>query len=410
MGHANPPNGQLYQGDFKDVRGISTVMNFPSADLLKSAIIKAMQEQGYRVENGAIQMPQDPSKYDYRALNELAVRKKLERSGPGIRPYEERLIQFIADGSEVAPEAIRPKLVVVGPESEQELLFRYACLHWSIPVSAGYGRRLRFLVIDESNDKLIGLFGLGDPVYAIQARDRWIGWDKENKARNLYHVMDAYVLGAVPPYSMLLGGKLVAMLVCSNEVRAAFQKKYGGKPSRIRQETRPPHLVLVTTTSALGRSSIYNRIRINGQQYWTSLGFTQGSGEFHFSNGVYADMRTYVEKHCTPTAKQAAWGSGYRNKREVVRKCLSQIGLSANLIYHGIRREIFAAPLGHDVLHFLRGEVEEPGFHDWPVSELSKVFKERWLFGRAERKPAYRDYRSEQYRLWPRKDGVRHDR
>lgn len=49
-------------------------MNFPSADLLKSAIIKAMQEQGYRVENGAIQMPQDPSKYDYRALNELAVR------------------------------------------------------------------------------------------------------------------------------------------------------------------------------------------------------------------------------------------------------------------------------------------------------------------------------------------------
>lgn len=384
-------------------------MNIPPAELLKSAIIEAMRRQGYRVENGSIQMPRNPSKDDYRALNELAVRKKLERSGPGVRPYEDRLIRYIADGSEVSPEAVRPRLVVVEPESEHELLFRYVCLHWTVPVSAGYGRRLRFLVIDESNDKLIGLFGLGDPVYAMQARDRWIGWDRENKARRLYHLMDAYVLGAAPPYSFLLGGKLTAMLVCSNEVREAFRKKYSGKQSLIRKETRPPYLALVTTTSALGRSSIYNRIRINGRQYWTSLGFTQGSGEFHFSNGVYGDMRTYVEKHCTPTAKQTAWGTGFRNKREVIRKCLSRLGLSADLIYHGIRREIFAAPLGHDALRFLKGEVEEPGFHDWPVSELSETFKERWLLGRAERMPAYREYRREQYRLWPRKGGCRHD-
>lgn len=384
-------------------------MNPPSAELLKSAIIEAMRRQGYRVENGSIQMPRDPSKDDYRTLNELAVRKRLERSGPGVRPYEGRLIQFIADGSEVTPEAIRPKLVVVEPESEHELLFRYACLHWSIPVSAGYGRRLRFLVIDESNDKLIGLFGLGDPVYAMQARDRWIGWDKENKARNLYHLMDAYVLGAVPPYSFLLGGKLTAMLVCSNEVRAAFRKKYSGKQSLIRKETRPPYLVLVTTTSALGRSSIYNRIRINGRHYWTSLGFTQGSGEFHFSNGVYGDMRAYVEKHCTPTAKQAAWGTGFRNKREVIRKCLSTIGLPADLIYHGIRREIFAAPLGSHALPFLNGQVQDPCFHDWPASELAEAFKERWLVARATRKPEYREYRREQYRLWPQKGGCHRD-
>jgi len=54
---------------------------------------------------------------------------------------------------------------------------------------------------------LIGLFGLGDPVYAIKARDEWIGWDSNAKAARLYHVMDAYVLGAVPPYSRLLGGE-----------------------------------------------------------------------------------------------------------------------------------------------------------------------------------------------------------
>jgi len=334
----------------------------------------------------------------------MAVRKKIEKSGPGVRRYEDKfLVKYIANGWEVEPKEITPKLVLVQPDSEHELLFRYACLHWSIPVSAGYGRRLRFLVVDESNGKLIGLFGLGDPVFAMGARDRWIGWDKEAKADRLYHVMDAYALGAVPPYSFLLGGKLVAMLVCSNEVRKAFRRKYQGHKTLIREQTRPPYLVLVTTTSALGRSSIYNRLRVNGQRYWVSLGFTQGSGEFHFANGVYDLMRYYVEAYCEPTAKHQAWGDGFRNRREVVRKCLSSLGLSADLIYHGIRRELFAAPLGRETLRFLRGEVQRPCFYDWPLSRLFEIFADRWLLGRAERMPQYREYSREQYRLWPRR-------
>jgi hypothetical protein len=375
-------------------------MTAPSAKYLREAIIRSLRKQGYSVKRGLIQIPGNASKDDYRSLNKLAVKKKLEKSGPRVQRYENKLLEYIANGWEVIPESVCPKIVLVQSGSEHELLFRYACLHWSIPVSAGYGRRLRFLVFDESNDKLIGLFGLGDPVYAMQARDKWVGWDRETKAERLYHMMDAYVLGAVPPYSFLLGGKLVAMLACSNEVRNAFQKKYKGHKSLIRKKKRPPYLALVTTTSALGRSSVYNRIRVNGREYWTSVGFTQGSGEFHFSNGVYDEMRAYVERYCEPTAKQDAWGEGFRNKREVVRKCLSKIGLSGDLIYHGIRREIFAAPLGREALRFLRGEVSRPCFYDWSVVEISRNFIERWLLSRAERMPEYRGYDREQYRLW----------
>jgi hypothetical protein len=291
----------------------------------------------------------------------------------------------------------------VKPDTEHERLFRYACLHWSIPVSAGYGRRLRFLVFDENNGKLIGLFGLGDPVYSMQARDVWVGWNKENKAQHLYHMMDAYVLGAVPPYSMLLCGKLIAMLVCSNEVREEFLNKYDGQKSLIRQKTRLPYLALVTTTSAFGKSSIYNRIRINGLQYWTSLGFTQGTGDFHFSNGIYDDIKAFVEKNCVPTDKHIAWGSGFRNRREIIRKCLMKIGLSYKLRNHGIQREIFAAPLGSNAIQFLKGEESDPSLFDWPASELSDAFKEKWLLNRAERKPEFSEYTREQYRLWPLK-------
>jgi len=50
---------------------------------------------------------------------------------------------------------------------------------------------------------------------------------------------------------------------------------------------------------------------IGGFDYWHSVGFTKGFGEFHFSNGVYGAIREFAENHCEPTAKQAAWGSGF---------------------------------------------------------------------------------------------------
>lgn len=69
-------------------------------------------------------------------MHELACAKRLETAGPQLRRYEDRLIRFIADGHEVIPEAISPRLVLVRRHSEHELLFRYASLHWKIPVSA----------------------------------------------------------------------------------------------------------------------------------------------------------------------------------------------------------------------------------------------------------------------------------
>lgn len=212
--------------------------------------------------------------------------------------------------------------------------------------------------------------------------------------------MDAYVLGAVPPYSYLLCGKLIAMLTLSNEVRNAFRKKYSNRPSLIKNVNHPAFLAVLTTTSALGRSSIYNRIRINGFSYWTSLGFTQGSGEFHFSNGVYEKVFEFVRSNCQPTAKHTAWGSGFRNKREVVKKCLARIGLPTELIYHGIKREIFAAPIGKNALRFLRGEVSRPSFYDWKEDYLANEFMNRWLLPRAMRDSSYLEFSREQYRLW----------
>ncbi len=150
---------------------------------LRDGIIRSLRAQGFRVRNGTLLPPKELSKQRIRGLHETAVEHRIERARGGLFRVEKDLLRHIASGHEVDPSRMAPRLVEVLPESEEELLFRYASLHWSIPVSSGYGRRLRFLVVDDSNGKLVGLIGLGDPVYSLGPRDEWVGWTPSDALR-----------------------------------------------------------------------------------------------------------------------------------------------------------------------------------------------------------------------------------
>ena len=367
---------------------------------LRSRIIRSLRQQGFRIRAGLIAPPDGRDKSRLRALHQEAVKHNVARSRSGLERHEDRLLSYVAAGKDVVPERIQPRLVLVQRRSEDELLFRYARMHWSIPVSAGYGRRLRFVIYDESNGKLIGIFGLGDPVFGLRPRDRWIGWSYEARKKRLQCVMDLFVLGAVPPYSHLLCGKLVALLATSREVREAFLRKYGGRQAAISRRSLDGRLALLTTTSALGRSSLYNRLRYGEHRVFQSVGFTRGSGDFHFSNGFYGDLRKFALEHCDATAKHPLWGEGFRNRRELVRKALPLLGLSSELSYHGIKREIFVAPLAGNTQEFLRGDHQRLQHHGRTADELFEWFRDRWLLPRAARDERYRAFDPEGYRLW----------
>jgi hypothetical protein len=363
-------------------------------------IEESLRRQGFRIRGGQIVFSKKVTKDQLRRLHRVSVQHRVEEAQPRLGRYEDRLLGRIASGSEVEPAKVAPRLVEVRPDSEDELLFRYASLHWSIPTSSGYGRRLRFLVEDAHNGKLIGLFGLCDPVFSVAARDAWIGWNLNARKARLRNVLEAFILGAVPPYSMLLGGKLVAMLCGSDEVRRAFQRKYGEGESLIRGATADGRLAMITTTSALGRSSIYNRLRYHDRLLMHSVGYTSGWGEFQFSNGAYSELRDYAEKYCDKTAKHESWGTGFRNRREVVRRVLAHLGLSGNLMNHGIRRELFVMPLAKNTREFLRGEHQRLLWFHQPADDLAAFFRDRWLIPRAKRDSSFRRFKAERYRLW----------
>lgn len=372
----------------------------PTVRLLRRQVLDALRAQGFVLEQGRIAAPDLVDKQALRDLHASAVSHRVGRAEAGLRKHERWLVTRLAENAQVDVEAFAPRLVRVERGSEEELLFRWAALHWSIPVSSGYGRRLRFIVVDGSNSKLVGLIGLGDPVFALGARDRWVGWGIEERRRRLHHVADAFVLGAVPPYSSLLAGKLVATLAASDEVRAAWHAKYAGRTSLIANESRDGRLAMITTTSALGRSSIYNRLRFGpGESIFRSVGETRGSGEFHFSDGLHQTITDFALEYCVPTAKDARWGNGFRNRREVVKKVLPMLGFSDQLLYHGVRREMFVCPLARNTREFLRAEDEHLDSLRQPAEQLSDWFRWRWMRPRSQR-VASPDWSPGSWRLW----------
>lgn len=366
--------------------------------VLREKLLHTLRTQGLYFDGDRLYF-HGSDKETLRALHATARAYNVERAKSSLAAREDQLLRWIANGHELDPASIRPTLVEVVPGSLHELLFRYARIHWSIPVSAGYGRRLRFVVWDTAHDKLMGILGLCDPVFALAPRDRWVGWSKEQRRLRLANVMDAFVLGAVPPYTDLLGGKLVALATVSNEVRAAFQRRYAGRLTRIRQKVTGP-LALITTTSALGRSSIYNRVRYKERLVMYSVGFTSGSGEFPYLNGLYEELAAAVAQTYAPTAKRPEWGTGFRNRREVMLKALKLLGLPQTLIYHGVAREIFVAPLAENTKAFLRGETDVLEPLNLPFADLADWWKERWALPRAARDTRYQRFRRDTWRLW----------
>ena len=367
---------------------------------LRERILESLSEQGLAKACLSSDGTTPGSKAFLRGLHESAVAHAVARSRAGLERFESTLLQRIASGAEVEPARIRPRLVEVMPDTEDELLFRYARLHWSIPVSAGYGRRLRFLLVDEWNSKLIGIIGLGDPVYALSARDTWIGWSAEAKRKHIGSVMDAFVLGAIPPYNMILGGKLTALALRSTEVSRAFREKYGERDSIIGGTRPSAGLALVTTTSALGRSSLYNRLRFDSETVFQPVGYTKGSGEFHFANALYPELLNLVQQNAKPTAKNEAWGSGFRSKREVVLKALSILELPRDLIYHGVKREVFVVPFAANAREFLQGKDQDLQSSDKSLEEISNFCKNRWIVPRSKRDSTFRDFVVAEYALW----------
>lgn len=363
---------------------------------LKKKVREHLQSLGFtKSVAGALQAPGN-TKEVIRTLHSAQRAERLAANQNFITLKTSKLLKFFASGKDVIPDKISPVLERVSSGTWQGDLFRLAALTWSVPVSNGFGRRLRYLVWDESNGKLIGLIAIGDPVFNLAVRDRLIGWSTEDRSSRLVNVMDAYVLGALPPYNFLLGGKLVACLLRSRELYDDFARVYGNSVGVISQKKKRARLLAITTTSSMGRSSVYNRLKLDGIQYMEPIGYTGGWGHFHIPDSLFIELRDYLRDMDHRYADHHMFGNGPNWRLRTMKAALNALGFRDDMMKHGIQREVFISQLADNATNILQTGRGKPDLTSLlSAKDIAELAMERWMIPRSIRKTEYRSWDSD---------------
>jgi hypothetical protein len=361
--------------------------------LLKRRVRRHLHRVGFKRDaHGDLYLPAD-SKEAIRAAHQLQREARSIKQKEFLQAKFAKLASYFATGAELDPVRVQPRLERVFSHTLEADLFKLASLTWSVPVSPGFGRRLRYLVWDDGHERLMGILAIGDPVFNLRSRDEYIGWTGAQRGTRLIHTMDAYVLGAVPPYNMLLGGKVVASLLRTREIYEDFLSAYGARKGVISGEVNQARLAAITTTSSMGRSSIYNRVKLDGRHYVKPIGYSSGYGHFHIPDQLFLELRDYLRTQDHRYADGHEFGKGPNWRMRVTRAALEMIGERSNVMMHGIKREVFICEMASNTVAFLKGEAADLDLSDLKTAEeVAGLACQRWLIPRASRDTSYRQW------------------
>ncbi len=221
-------------------------------------------------------------------------------------------------------------------------------------------------------------------------------------------MMDITVCGAIAPYNILLGGKLICMLLCSSEVVRFYNARYSEHESVIassmagRSVVRHPKLVLLGTTSLFGvGSSQYNRVRIpcervGGQEgervTYTELGRSEGYGSFHFGELTVSLGDTLLARRGQGRRVNSIFGEGVNPRMRKLREAFDYMHLpSDEILRHRNVRVVYGIALAKNFREVLLG-LEDRAHYLIPTSlqlertkQIADYWRERWLKARIGR-------------------------
>lgn len=361
-------------------------------ETLRKKIISVLEEQGFKI-NPHVRL-WDSNKGTYKSVQQRSRLEQISHHKKFLRRHFEQVKIYCRDGKDIVPEEIKLELREVKSDSFEEILFRFwNLIWWSIPYQRSYGRQMRFLLWDSIHDAAFGLIGLQSPVLKMSVRDGALGISKDELDIWVNKSMSAQRVGALPPYNELLGGKMVALTLVSNEVRDAYKKKYENRKTIIKCRQLEPRLLFITTTSAFGKSSLYNRLKYKNEVIAECLGYTRGSGSFHISEELYKEILNFlVDKGFDITR---GYGHGPSRKLKLLSVGLHYLGLSS-FEFHGIKREFYLFPFVNNLREVIRQQ-QKPVWFNRPFHELEDYWRERWAIPRATRKPEWSAFKAAEF-------------
>ena len=245
---------------------------------------------------------------------------------------------------------------------------------------------------------------------------------KLKEQRNNINIMELSTCGGIAPYSTLLSGKLVTLLMASREVRDAVKHRYSGQVVLIRsklagKEIKSPPVILkaITTTSLYGASSQYNRLKLLPNNYeiddttisnklinpvqWQEIkgekSLSQGIGTYHFSpeTSILAHIVSIAESGYRSVNSIMGEGTSpkLRNLRTVIRNIIdldhpNNTITSEDFMGHGVKRKNYVCLLEENVLESLMKDKKNTSKQLNTVDAITGAWINRWLINRIDTK------------------------
>lgn len=249
--------------------------------------------------------------------------------------------------------SIKPKVICIeqGNSKQNEYWSLVRRLVHTMEFTANPGRNIKFIISDETSNKILGMVSLGSDVIAITARDSWIGWSKQNRLDDgrLKHSTIATTICSTQPLGYnFLGGKLIAALLSTKIFREKWEELYGEV------------LVGMTTTSLYGVHSMYN-----GIPYWKTLGESKGRISLKPDNDYFKKWHEWYKENRADkyekniTSKGGESGPVTGIKQRIMSLIFRELGISTSKYEHGFKRGVFYSTFYENSREFLRNEISK---------------------------------------------------
>jgi len=197
---------------------------------------------------------------------------------PGCGPEDELFSDFT-----MSPEDMEFEIVELPPDRWQ-LYLDIISSHNNL---SSPGRNIKLAVIEKNTKKWVGFIRIGSPTIMMKPRNQLLGCVITNetattKSFNNASAMGFVIVPAQPFGYNYLGGKLLAAICCSHEVREMINAKYG------------MNMCLFETTSLYGTSKAISQY--DGMKpYLRFKGVTESDFLPMMHGKPYDDLKDYVE-------------------------------------------------------------------------------------------------------------------
>ena len=279
---------------------------------------------------------------DHAKIARMIRSRQISKQQAFIRAFEKSFsgLPFVA-GKKIQLKRIKPTVHICRTPSDLAI-HRYCRLIQTVPSGPRVGRRIAALVYDVGQHRpiLIGAITLASPLYSVRARDEFFAWGKSKRIKDagLRRVMDVSLCMALPPYNLILSGKLVAMLAASETRSKEFTRRYHDR------------LLALTTTCATGlHCPIFNRIMIRRGGLYRRIGETTGYTGMIFSNDTVTAARRLIQ------ARRLAKDCSMWNTTRILKTAMTYCGIKTGPLFGiGNRKGVYIALLDNHSLQRLR--------------------------------------------------------